>query len=78
MSKELKRISSEAFRRSQELKGKADAEATRIYGGAFNQDPDFYGFFQTLEVYRQQKSKQTRLILTTDNDFYRYLKKIPQ
>jgi membrane protease subunit HflC len=78
MSKELKRISSGAFRRSEELKGKADAEATRIYGGAFNQDPDFYGFFQTLEVYRQQKSKQTRLILTTDNDFYRYLKKIPE
>ncbi|UCG12063.1 MAG: protease modulator HflC [Deltaproteobacteria bacterium] len=78
MSKELKRISSEAFRQAEEIKGRADAEATRIYGDAFNQDPGFYSFFQTLELYRNQEGDNTRLILTTESDFYQYLKKIPR
>jgi membrane protease subunit HflC len=78
MSKELKRITSEAFRTAQEIQGRADAEATRIYGESFGQDPEFYSFFQTLELYREHTHKKTRLILTTENDFHRYLKGIPR
>ena len=78
MQKELKRISSEAFRTAQEIRGKADAEATGIYGSAYNQDPGFYSFSKTLELYREQEHNKTRMILTTDNDFYKYLKKIPR
>jgi membrane protease subunit HflC len=78
MQKELKRISSEAFRQSQEIRGRADASATKIYGDAFNKDPEFYSFFKTLELYREQDNTKTRMILTTDSDFYKYLKKIPR
>ena len=78
MQKELKRISSEAFRTAQEVRGKADAKATKIYGDAYNQDPGFYSFSKTLELYREQEHNKTRMILTTDNDFYKYLKKIPR
>ena len=78
MQKELKRISSEAFRTAQEIRGKADAEATGIYGSAYNQDPGFYSFSKTLELYREQEHNKTRMILTTDNDFYKYLKEIPR
>jgi membrane protease subunit HflC len=78
MQKELKRISSEAFRTAQEIQGKADAEATKIYGSAYNQDPGFYSFSKTLELYRQQDYNKTRMILTTDSDFYKYLKEIPR
>ncbi len=78
MQKELKRISSEAFRTAQEIRGIADAEATKIYGNAFNQDPEFYSFYKTLELYRDQEHNKTRMILTTDSDFYQYMKEIPR
>jgi len=78
MQKELKRISSEAFRTAQEIRGKADAKATKIYGSAYNQDPGFYSFSKTLELYREQEHSKTRMILTTDSDFYKYLKEIPR
>jgi len=42
MQKELKRISSEAYRTAQEIKGKADARAIRIYADAYSKDPEFY------------------------------------
>src|SRR5688572_25154044 len=35
MEKELRDIRSSAYRRAQEIRGKADAEATTIYGGAY-------------------------------------------
>jgi membrane protease subunit HflC len=78
MQKELKRISSEAFRTAQEIRGKADAEATKIYGDAYNRDPEFYSFSRTLELYRSQNQDKTRMILTTDSAFYKYLKEIPR
>ncbi len=78
MQKELKRISSEAFRTAQEVRGKADAEATKIYGDAYSRDPEFYSFSRTLELYREQDQQKTRMILTTDSDFYKYLKEIPR
>jgi len=78
MQKELKRISSEAFRTAQEIRGRADAKATEIYGNAFNRDPEFYAFFQTLELYAEQEKENTSLILSTDSEFYRYLKNIPR
>ena len=78
MQKELKRISSEAFRTAQEVRGKADAKATKIYGDAYSRDPEFYSFSKTLELYREQEHNKTRMILTTDSDFYKYMKEIPR
>ena len=78
MQKELKRISSEAFRQAQEVRGRADAKATKIYGDAYNQDAEFFSFFRTLEIIRTQDKENTRMILTTDSDFYKYLKGIPR
>lgn len=72
--RELKRIVSEAYRKAQELKGKADAEATKIYARAYNLDPEFYQFLKTLETYRAALEKDTWLILSTDSEFFKYLK----
>ncbi|MCJ7643248.1 MAG: protease modulator HflC [Candidatus Aminicenantes bacterium] len=73
--KELKRIQSEAYRQAQEIKGKADAEATKIYAQAYNLDPEFYQFMKTLETYRTALEKETWLLLSTDSEFLKYLKK---
>jgi membrane protease subunit HflC len=73
--KELKRIQSEAYRKAQEIKGKADAEATRIYAQAYNLDPEFYQFMKTLETYKTALSENTWLLLSTDSEFLKYLRK---
>jgi membrane protease subunit HflC len=74
MEKELRQIRSTAYRRVQEIRGKADAEATRVYGAAYSGDPEFYAFSRTLEAYKEGQSKNSVVILTTDSDYYRYLK----
>ena len=74
MEKELRQIRSTAYRRVQEVRGKADAEATRVYGAAYSGDPEFYAFSRTLEAYKEGQNKNSVVILTTDSDYYRYLK----
>ena len=56
--------------------GKADAEATRIYADAYNRDPEFYSFTNTLENYRNTLKENGKLIISTDSDFFKYLRKI--
>jgi membrane protease subunit HflC len=76
--KELDQIQSEAYRTVQELMGKADAQATEIYAKAYNISPaaaDFYQFIKTLETYKTTLGTDTTLILTTESDFFKYLKK---
>jgi len=74
VGKELKLITSEAYRQAQGLIGKADAEAISIYAQAYNQDPDFYSFLKTLETYQKTIDEKSTIILTTDSDYYKYLK----
>ena len=74
MEKELRQIRSTAYRKVQEVRGKADAEATRVYGAAYSADPEFYAFSRTLEAYKEGQNKNSVVILTTDSDYYRYLK----
>lgn len=72
--RELNKIQSGAYKTAQGIKGKADAEATRIYAQAYNLDPEFYQFMRTLETYRTTLDKDTWLLLSTDNEFLKYLK----
>ncbi len=77
MERELKRIQSEAYREAEEIKGLADAEATDIYAGAYNQTAEsrrFYEFLKTMETFETTMDPETWILLTTDGEFYRYLK----
>jgi len=74
MEKELREIRSVAYRKVQEVRGKGDAEATRVYGGAYGRDPEFYAFSRTLESLKESQNKNAVLVLTTNSDYYRYLK----
>jgi membrane protease subunit HflC len=78
MEKELKSITSGAYRKAEEIRGNSDAEATKIYGRAFNADPDFYAFFKTLDTYKESAYENAYVILGTDSDYYRFLKNIPE
>jgi len=74
MEKDLKEIESGAYRTAQEIKGKADAEATLIYAQALGKDPEFYSFIQTLDIYKDTMDKSTSLVLSTDSELLRFFK----
>ncbi|OPX30159.1 MAG: HflC protein [Candidatus Cloacimonas sp. 4484_143] len=74
MKRELDRIESEAYETAQEIIGRADAEAIRIYAKAYNRDPGFYEFLKTLETYENTIDKKNTLIMTTDSDYFKYIK----
>jgi len=73
MQKELKRIHSEAYKRSQEITGEADAKAASIYAEAYGKDPEFYAFWKTMETYKQTVDESTWLLLTTKGELLKYL-----
>jgi membrane protease subunit HflC len=74
--KELKKITSQAYRKAQIIKGKADAQVTKIYAQAYSQGPEFYSFLKTLNTYKNTIDKNSIIILTTDSEYYKYLKKL--
>ena len=76
--RDLKQITSEAYRTAQEIKGKADAEATSLYADAFGVDPEFYSFVQTLDIYRKNLDEKNTLVLSTDSEFLKYFKELPE
>ncbi|OQY39538.1 HflC protein [Candidatus Atribacteria bacterium 4572_76] len=68
-------ILAEAYKTAQTLKGEGDAKAVRIYAESFNQDPEFYKFYRTLEAYRKTFKDKTTVLLSTDSEFLKYLSK---
>ena len=74
MEKELREIRSTAYRKVQVIRGQGDATATKIYGDAYGRDKEFYAFSRTLENLKEGKNENSVLVLTTDSDYYRYLK----
>ena len=73
-TRELNSIRSEAYKIAEELKGKADAQAIKIYADAYNNDPEFYGFTKTLDTYQNSIDKDSIIILSTDSEYFEYLK----
>ncbi len=74
-----KSIESQAIRESEEIRGRADAEASEIYASAYDQSADsrsFYEFLETMETFESTIDPTTSLVLSTEGEFYRYLKDI--
>ncbi len=63
----------EAEKQAQILRGDGDKIAIETYAAAYNKDPQFYGFYRSLEAYRAGLADGTAtLILSPDNEFFRY------
>ena len=73
--REVTVITANAYRDSELLRGEGDADATRIYADAFNQDPEFYSFTRSLRAYQDAfQGSGDVLLLRPDSEFFRYLK----
>lgn len=73
MNKQLLEISSGAERDAKEIVGKAEGEATRILAQAAK-DPEFYEFWQTLELYKASIGKGDKLYLSTNNRLFKTMR----
>jgi len=71
---EEKTILSSAYKQSQIIKGKADAKAIKIYADAYEQDKLLFEFLKSLDAYEQIIDPTTTIILSTDSEFFKYLK----
>lgn len=73
----LREVESEAYRKVQEVRGAADAEATRVYAEAYDKNAEareFYAFLKTLDTYRSVLGARTNLVLSTDSDLFKLLR----
>jgi len=68
-------IIAEAYRDAQRVKGEGDRKASAIYAQAFNDNPEFYAFYRSLEAYRAGfKNKSDVLVMEPTSDFFKYFK----
>jgi modulator of FtsH protease HflC len=66
-------INAEATRKGEVLRGEGDAERNKVFADAFGRDPDFFGFYRSMQAYEAgMKSGDTRMLLSPDSEFFRY------
>ncbi|MDR2069035.1 MAG: protease modulator HflC [Spirochaetaceae bacterium] len=72
MDNERRSVLSAAYEKAEAIRGAADAEASRIYAEAYNQDRNFFDFWRAVESYRTTIPKFEKT-LSTDMDYFKYL-----
>lgn len=61
-----------AQQKAQNIRGEGEAKSIEILGVSLGKNPDFYGFYRTMQTYRETLGEGTTLVLTTDNDMFRF------
>lgn len=69
---EEKVILSDAYAKSETIKGIADAKAAAIYAEAYQADPEFFEFWRTLESYKKTVPSLNK-VLSTDMEYFNML-----
>jgi len=72
LERDKNQILSEAYSKSEEIKGNADAQAAAIYAAAYNKDPEFYTFWKSMESYKNTL-KDANATYSTNMDYFKYL-----
>jgi len=74
--KERTIIIANANKDSQIIRGEGDARAAEVYANAYNQDPEFYAFYRSIDAYRNSIGNSNDImVIDPDNEFFRYLNK---
>ena len=72
LDNERRSVLSGAYETSETIKGKADAEATKIYSEAYGNNAEFFEFWRSIESYKKVLPN-FRKTLTTDMEYFKYL-----
>jgi len=68
-------ILAEAYRDAQRVRGEGDGKSAGIYAAAFNQNPEFYAFYRSMEAYRSAfRGRNDVMLLEPNSDFLRYFR----
>ena len=68
-------IQADAYNEAEQIRGDGDASAANIYASAYQQDPEFYEFYRSINAYSHVfGNKGDLLILDPNNEFFKYLK----
>lgn len=68
-------IIAQAYREAERIKGEGDAKAAAIYARAYEQHPEFYAFYRSLDVYKNSfKGRNDVLILDPNSELFRYFR----
>lgn len=71
-------IEAEAYRQAEQIRGDGDARAAQVYAAAFNQDPEFYEFYRSINAYTNVfKDKSDLLVLDPNSEFFKFLGRQP-
>jgi len=66
-------IRAEAEKTSNQLRGEGEAQAIAIFADALEEDPEFYSFQRSLEAYKKFLVENTTVVLSSEDDLFRYL-----
>jgi membrane protease subunit HflC len=73
-------IRAEGNKQATIIRAQADADASRTYADAFNQDPQFFDFYRAMQSYRATfgadapTDGSTTMVLSPDSDYFRQFK----
>ncbi len=56
-------VAADAYRKAEETRGEGDAKSAAIYAAAFNQDPEFYRFYRSINAYVNVFEDKTDLLV---------------
>ena len=63
----------EAYSEAEQIRGQGDATAAEIYASAYGADEDFYGFFRSMQAYRQSfNDGNDMMLLQPEGEFFEY------
>ena len=68
-------VLAEAYRDAQRVRGEGDAKSAGIYASAFNQNPEFFSFYRSMEAYRSTfRGRNDLMVLEANSEFLRYFR----
>ena len=77
--KEVTVILANAKKQSEIMKGEGDGRRNKIFADAFGRDPEFFAFYRAMQAYETALiGGNTSLILSPDNEFFKFFGKIKQ
>ena len=63
----------QAQKEAQIVRGQGDAERNKVFAEAFQQDPEFFAFYRSMQAYAKSLgSDGTTMVLSPDSEFFRY------